>query len=267
MLFTRRMPHWETVIDLRGIQGFAVDLDGVMWQGNQLLPGAREFLQWCAGTGRPVAFLTNTVSLSRDRIIEKFLRLGVTEAVPEQVFSAGRAAAKFIRSRQPGARVFVVGQRGTHEEVESLGLRPVDANADFVLIGMDREIHFDRLKLACREALNGAELVAANEDRWFPEEDGPVPGAGCFKAFIEWCAARPAHLCGKPNPEIFAQALAFIDRPAAHVAMIGDIPEVDLAGARKVGMQCVLIGDHDDAGADAHFTSLAELLAAAPVRT
>lgn len=236
-----------------------------MWEGEKLLPGASQFLDWCAASGKPVAFLTNTVSLSRERIVQKFTRLGITQVRPEQIFSAGRAAVLYIQGRQPGARVFVIGQQGTHEEVEAAGLHSVDAQADFVLIGMDRQIDFDRLKLACREGLKGAELVAANEDRWFPEEDGPVPGAGCLKAFVEWCTARRAHLCGKPNPEIFSQALAYLDRPAAHVAMIGDIPEVDLAGARKVGMRCILIGhQHEDAGADAHFTSLAELLAARP---
>lgn len=245
---------------LDAIKAFAVDLDGVMWEGSRLLPGAREFLQWCSATGRPVAFVTNTVSLSRGQIIEKFRRLGVAEAEEPQVFSAGRAAALYIAERQAGARVCVVGQHGTHVEVKNAGLHSVDHDADFVLVGMDREIHFDRLKLACRQALKGAEIVAANEDRWFPEEDGPVPGAGCFKAFIEWCTGRQAVLCGKPNPEIFAQAARYLGHPAESIAMIGDIPEVDLAGARKVGMRCVLIGHHQDAGADAHYASLAAML-------
>ena len=242
------------------IKAFAVDLDGVMWEGSRLLPGAREFLQWCASTGKPVAFVTNTVSLSRGQIIEKFRRLGVTEAEEAQVFSAGRAAALYIASRQAGARVYVVGQQGTHLEVQQAGLHSVDHDADFVLVGMDREIHFDRLKLACRQALKGAEIVAANEDRWFPEEDGPVPGAGCFKAFIEWCTGREAVLCGKPNPEIFQQAARYLGHPAASIAMIGDIPEVDLVGARKVGMRCVLVGRHSDSDADLSVGSLAELL-------
>ena len=245
------------------IGAFAVDLDGVMWEGSRLLPGAREFLQWCAATGRPVAFVTNTVSLSRGQIIEKFRQLGVAEAEEAQVFSAGRAAALYIAGRQAGARVCVVGQHGTHLEVQQAGLHSVDSEADFVLVGMDREIHFDRLKLACRQALKGAEIVAANEDRWFPEEDGPVPGAGCFKAFIEWCTGREAVLCGKPNPEIFLQAARYLGYPVESIAMIGDIPEVDLVGARKAGMRCVLIGHHHDAGADAHFASLADLLATA----
>ena len=231
-----------------------------MWEGGRLLPGAREFLQWCAASQKPVAFVTNTVSLSRGQIIEKFRRLGVTEAREEQVFSAGRAAAVYIASRRPGARVCVVGQHGTHLEVAEAGLLSVDHDAEFVLVGMDREIHFDRLKLACRQALKGAEIVAANEDRWFPEEDGPVPGAGCFKAFIEWCTGREAVLCGKPNPEIFEQAARYLGHPPAEIAMIGDIPEVDLAGARKAGMRCVLIGQHDASLADARFASLAEML-------
>jgi len=242
------------------MKGFAVDLDGVMWEGSRLLPGAREFLQYCARERKPVAFLTNTVSLSREQIIAKFQRFGVTEAALEQVFSAGRAAALHIAQQKPGARVFVLGQPGTHAEAASAGLTIVEQDADFVLLGMDRDIQFDRLKRACREALKGAGLVAANEDRWFPEEDGPVPGAGCFKAYVEWCCNRPAHVCGKPNAGIFEQALAYLQLPASEVAMIGDIPEVDLAGARKVGMRCVLIGGEGDA--DWRFASTAEFQAA-----
>lgn len=238
---------------LAGLRAFAVDLDGVMWEGNRLLPGAAEFLDWCAETGRPVAFVTNTVSLSRQDLVDKFRRLGIQRVELSQIFSAGRAAALYMAATRPGGRVFVLGQAGTRVEVEAAGLQIVEDSADFVLIGVDRAVEFDRLKLACRQALRGAALVAANEDRWFPEEDGPVPGAGCFKAFVEWCANRPAHLCGKPNPEIFLQALAWLNLPAHQVAMLGDMPEVDLVGARQAGMRCILLGNHPVApGEQAH---------------
>jgi HAD superfamily hydrolase (TIGR01450 family) len=245
---------------LQGIQGFAVDLDGVIWEGSQLLPGARDFLRACESHGLPVSFVTNTVSLSRPLIIEKFRRLGVAEARLEQVFSAGSAMASYINARQPGARVHVLGQQGTKDEIAAAGLQVVEQDAAFVAIGIDRDAHFDQLKHACRLALRGAELVAANPDRWFPEEDGPVPGAGCFKAFVEWCTGREAVVVGKPNPEIFRQACAAIHLPPERVLMIGDNAEVDLGGARKTGMRCILVGkDHAAAGADAVIANLAEL--------
>lgn len=246
---------------LEGIQGFAVDLDGVIWEGSRLLPGAREFLQACQAKGKPVAFVTNTVSLSRPMIIEKFRRLGVLEAHLEQVFSAGSAMARYISSRRPGARVHVLGQQGTKDEMTAAGLVVVDQAADYVAIGIDRGAHFDDFKVACRLALKGAELVAANPDRWFPEEDGPVPGAGCFKAFVEWCTGREAVVVGKPNPEIFRQACSSIGLGPEQVAMIGDNAEVDLGGARQIGMRCILVGEAHgrDTGADAVIANLAEL--------
>jgi len=243
------MPN-DPIAIVRSSAAFCVDLDGVLWEGNRLLPGAIEFLEQCHAAGQPVAFLTNTVSLSRRMLAGKFRRLGIP-GTEEQIFSAGRAAGLYIQSREPGARVFVLGQAGTVEEMVSCGLTPVERDAGFVMIGVDRQATFDKLKAACREGLNGAELVAANPDRWFPEEDGPVPGAGCFKAFVEWCVGRQAPVFGKPDPAIFHHALRFLGHPPERVTMIGDNAEVDLGGSHAVGMRCILVeGAHPHPGLD-----------------
>ena len=239
---------------LVNFRAFAVDLDGVMWEGERLLPGARELLRHSRDAGKRVAFLTNTVSLSRRGVIDKFRRLGIDDVDESQVFSAGRAAGLFIARKKPGARVFVLGMEGTIDEMRSCGLVPVDRGAEFVMIGVDREVTYERLKLACREALGGAELVAANPDRSYPVEDGPVPGCGCFKAFVECCAGREAIVVGKPNPEIFRQAIEHLGVSPAEALMIGDNAEVDLVGARAAGMPCVLVS------ADGPYRNLADLL-------
>jgi 4-nitrophenyl phosphatase len=230
------------MIPLHQYQGFLVDLDGVIWEGNRRLPGALEFLEHCRHHNHPVAFLTNTVSLSRAQIVAKFARLGMDDVSTDQVFSAGSAMANYMAQRKPAARVFVVGSAGTADELITAGLTPVDDNADFVAVGVDREITFQRLKLACRQVWLGAELVSANIDRWFPEEDGPVPGAGCFKAFIEFSTSKQAFVAGKPEPQIFEQAIKWLNVPREHVLMIGDNVEVDLHGATGVNVSTCLIG-------------------------
>ena len=232
---------------MTNIRGYLLDLDGVVWFGERLAPGAMDFIQHCERHGLPLAFVTNASAMSRANLLSKFHRLGLLQVVPAQIFSASRVLGEYIAARKANARVLVLGEQGTIDELLLAGLQSVDENADFVAISADKSITYDKLTRICREALNGAEIVAANEDRHFPHEDGVLPGAGAFKAFVEYCSNKTATVVGKPAPAIFEQAIRWLGLAPSELMMIGDTPEVDIVGARAVGLCTTLIGPHQPA--------------------
>ena len=229
---------------MNAIRGFLLDLDGVVWFGERLAPGAAEFIRQCEATGLPIVFVTNASAMSRANLLSKFHRLGLTQVTTAQIFSASRVLGEYIAARKANARVLVLGEQGTIDELVLAGVQSVEEQADFVAISADKSITYDKLTRICREVLNGAEIVAANQDRHFPHEDGVLPGAGAFKAFVEYCSNKTATVVGKPSPAIFEQAILTLGYSPHELMMIGDTPEVDIIGARAVGLRTTLIGRH-----------------------
>ena len=264
-LFILSTKHFLLLTDMN-IRGYLFDLDGVIWFGERLAPGARDFIEHCEQAGIPYAFVTNASALSRANLLSKFHRLGLTQVVSAQIFSASRVLGEYIAARKPNARVLVLGEQGTIDELTLAGVQVVSENADFVAIGADRSITYDKLTRICREVLNGAEIVASNQDRHFPHEDGLLPGAGAFKAFVEYCSNKIATVVGKPAPAIFEQAIRWLGFAADELMMIGDTPEVDILGARAVGLRTTLLGAHlpadlpENMRPDVYARDLAQLL-------
>jgi HAD superfamily hydrolase (TIGR01450 family) len=224
-------------------KGFLLDLDGVIWIGENIAPGALDFWRYCQQASIPVTFVSNTATKSRAMIREKLHDMGLTGVVDEQVFPATRAAALYIAAHQDRARVFVIGERGTFEELEAVGAEIVEHGADFVMVGADRHITFDRLERATQEVLAGARLVAANGDGNYPTERGISPAAGAFKAFLEAASKQQAVNVGKPETELLHQAVKYVGIEPHEAVMVGDTVEADLVAARRLGTQAVFIGE------------------------
>ncbi len=227
----------------KGIKGFLLDLDGVTWIGNQLAPGTLEFWEYCRKQGLLVAFVSNSSAKSRTHIRQKLEKLGLHDAVDDQIFPATRAAAQYVASRFHRPRVFVIGEHGLIDELVAAGAVIVEQGAQFVVVGADRHAVYDRLERACQEILAGAELIATGADGNYPTEYGLRPGAGAFKAFLEACSGKAAIVVGKPQTELLLQALDFLDLPYRDVVMVGDTPETDLIAANRVGIRAILIGN------------------------
>src|SRR5258706_1726698 len=164
---------------MRDFRAFLLDLDGVVYRGEQALPGAREFVEWADATGRRVLYLSNNSLQSPDDVAEKLARLGMPR--PQgRVLTAGWAAAQLLGQRFPGGRVFVLGVLAVERMVEQAGLHTVWRDAahadvpDAVLVGLDRSLTYQRLKRALRAIMAGAALVAGNR-RPRPSLGGRLP--------------------------------------------------------------------------------------------
>jgi HAD superfamily hydrolase (TIGR01450 family) len=228
---------------LADCRGFVFDLDGCVWQGDTLNPGARETLTALHGAGRGVAFLTNN-SRARGRDMRaKLRRLGLDWA--EHALTPLEILGQVIRERFGPSRVLVIGAPELEAVVAEAGhevVRPPDfRKATVVAVGNDFELSYERLAAAARAAAGGAPLVTPNVDPRLPIEDGDfLPGCGAIVAAVSAAAGVAPIVVGKPEPPLFRIALERLGIAPAQAAMVGDSVESDVGGGRRVGMRTVL---------------------------
>lgn len=217
------------------------DLDGVIYRGEALLPGAVEAVLYCRSKGYATFFLTNNSTRSRRQYVEKLGTLGI-ECSEEEIITSGYATAQYLRSRSQGAKVFVIGEEGLREELRLAGLRLVyDGHVDFVVVGMDRNFTYKKLMKAQRSILSGAKLIATNPDATFPTEDGLLPGAGSIVAAVERATGRRALVIGKPKTFMLELALRRCGARAEDSVVVGDRLDTDIKAGRRAGMKTVLV--------------------------
>jgi HAD superfamily hydrolase (TIGR01450 family) len=249
---------------LADCRGFVFDLDGCVWQGETLNPGAGETLTALHRAGRGVAFLTNNSRARGEDIRVRLHRAGLPWA--QHTLTPLEILGEVITERFGPSRVLVIGAPELAHVVAAAG-HEVVAVADFrratvVAVGNDFELSYERLAAAARAAAAGAPLVTPNVDPRLPIEGGDfLPGCGAIVAAVSVAAGVTPVVVGKPEPPLFRIALARLGVDAAQAAMVGDSVESDIAGARRVGMRAVLYAPEGRAAATADVVvrSFAEL--------
>lgn len=226
----------------RGVyRAVILDLDGCVYVGSRLIAGAAEAIASLRGMGLKVLFLTNNSTVSRGMVASKLSRLGVECGVGE-VITSGAAASIYLRRRRGSSRVLLVGERGLFEEAEAEGHVPVGwEEAEAVIVGLDRNVAYSRLKEAHRAVLRGAFFLATNRDHVLPTESGTIPGAGAIVAFLETSTGVRAVAVGKPERFIMELALERLGASPEEVVMIGDRLDTDIAAAERVGVKGILV--------------------------
>jgi 4-nitrophenyl phosphatase len=237
---------------LSALAGFVFDLDGCVWQGERLNPGAAETLRLLHDDGRGVAYLTNNSRATGADISAKLRRLGVTPA--EHALTPLEILGTVIAERYGLSRVLVIGSAELASVVKAAGHTLVDVkawpDASVVAVGNDFELTYERLTAASRAAAAGAPLVTPNIDPRLPLEDGDfLPGCGAVVAAVATAAGVAPVVVGKPEPPLFRIALRRLGLAAHQAAMVGDSAVSDVAGARAIGMRTVLYAP-DGAPAD-----------------
>ncbi|MEM2094989.1 MAG: HAD-IIA family hydrolase [Candidatus Caldarchaeum sp.] len=229
---------------LERVRGLVIDLDGCVYVGDKLVEGAAEAIKQLRRIGVGIVFLTNNSTLTRRQYVEKLSRMGV-EAYFEEVLTSGVVAARFIASRQPGSRCLAVAEDGFTLEAQPLGLRIIDPSewrrADYVVVGLDRRLSYEKLAKAALAIRAGAFFLATNLDNVYPSEDGFQPGAGSIAALLSTATGVQPYSVGKPSKEMSTQALELLRLPADEVVFVGDRVDTDVAAARAVGCRSILV--------------------------
>jgi HAD superfamily hydrolase (TIGR01450 family) len=254
---------------LQGIDAIVCDLDGVVYRGNDALPGAVEAIARMQSAGLRVLFCTNNSRSTVAQYEEKLSGLGI-EVERDSILTSAVVLREVLQARSPRPqRALVIGGDGIREAIEGAGLELTDGDdADVVAVGWDPDFTYDVLRRAAFALHQGAELIATNADATFPAEGGRlVPGAGPLVAAVEVAGGVKAEILGKPNRPMMEAAAARLQL-ARRIAAVGDRVETDLAGGREMGWRTILVlsgvtsADQADAlrpRPDAVVGSLAEL--------
>jgi glycerol-1-phosphatase len=224
--------------------GFLVDLDGVVWIGREMVPGAVEALSRLLANGKEIVFVTNN-SVKRPSEYAARLREAGVEAADERVLTGGVATARLAAERVGlGATAFVIGAPGFKQAVAEAGLELVDGeaaqSADTVIVSAHRQFDYDELLAATRALQAGAALFGTSRDPTLPMPGGAWPGTGATLAAVETASGKRAETGGKPEPHLFDQARALIPE-AARLAIVGDRIASDIEGGRRAGLTTILV--------------------------
>jgi HAD superfamily hydrolase (TIGR01457 family) len=222
---------------------YLIDLDGVVYRGETLVPGAREFITWLDTQHKKYLFPTNNSFASETQVIAKLARLGITTD-SSHVLGAGQAAVQHIAHRFPGATVYVVGEQPLIDLVREHNLRVADLDshkADVVLVGLDRSFDYHKLTGAVLAVRAGATFIAINRDPMLPTAGGAVPGCGAMVGAIEAGSGIKPEVIGKPQPALLQEAMLNLHSTGEETVMIGDTLEVDILAGKTAGTHTLLV--------------------------
>ena len=220
--------------------GYLIDMDGVIYRGSTLIPGAVEFVEYLQKTGTPFLFLTNNSERSGKDLVTKLEALGLKVSW-KNFYTAAHCTADFLVRQKPNASAFVIGEGGLIIALQEAGIAFDSINPDFVIVGEGRLLNFEVLEKAMRFIHKGSRLIATNPDTWCPTDHGPRPGTGAVAALLESASGQKAYYLGKPNPFMFVTARKRLGLRTGQTIMIGDTMETDIRGATELELQAYLV--------------------------
>ena len=222
------------------MRGFALDMDGTIYHGEQPIPGAREFVGWLRDNGVPFRFLTNNSSHGRRFYADRLNRMGFDVTV-DDILSSTTASARYIVSRYPGKKVFALGVPDMLRELEEAGVVLDEDDPDIVLLGFDTTITYDKINRAYQLLKRGKTFIATHPDDLCPTEDGYDIDIGPFiRMFSQMCQTEPL-VIGKPSRRMLEMAALEMGIDAEDVIMVGDRAYTDIRMAVDAGTDSIAV--------------------------
>ena len=229
------MPDWTS------LRALLLDMDGVLWRGEQPIGDLPRLFQHIEALGLKVALVTNNATRAPAQYVDKLRRFGVTFPA-ERIFGSAQAAVAALRQRFPkGAGVYVVGEDGLAQTLTQAGYRLTEEGAQAVVVALDRGLTYEKLRRATLLIRSGALFIGTNPDRTYPTPEGLVPGAGAILAAIEAATDTAPWVVGKPAPLLFQLALERLGVQPAEALVVGDRLETDILGGQRAGCATALV--------------------------
>lgn len=228
------------MIDFNDKKGFICDMDGVIYHGNQILPGVVEFIDWLQREKKDFLFLTNNSGSTPKELQQKLMRMGLNVS-EEHFYTSALATAAFLKAQSPGCSVYAIGEAGLLNALYDAGITMNDVNPDYVVVGEGKSYSLDTLTKATNLVMNGSKLIGANSDISGPIENGIAPACRALVAPIELATGKQAYFCGKPNPLMMRTGLNLLGCHSGEAVMIGDRMDTDIISGMECGMATVLV--------------------------
>jgi NagD protein len=217
----------NAIENIKGKDGFIIDMDGVIYHGNRLLPGVTDFLTWLEESGKKYLFLTNSSERTPKELHEKMKRLGI-DIGEEHFYTSALATASFLSNQKPDGSAYIIGDAGLIHALYSVGYSVNNVNPDYVVVGDTHSYNFEKVELAVNLVIRGAKLIGTNSDVSGPVEVGITPSTKALIAPIEIASGRKAYFVGKPNPLMMRSALKLLGVKREDAIVIGDRMDTDV---------------------------------------
>ena len=221
-------------------KGFLCDMDGVIYHGNRILDGVREFVTWMIENNKKFVFLTNSPERTPHELSMKLERMGLAVS-PDHFYTSAMATAEFLNAQSPGCTAYVIGEAALSKALYDQKIYMNDVNPEYVVIGETRTYSFEKLEKAIALVNKGAKLIGTNPDTIGVTETGIMPATGSLIAPIEIATGKKAYFVGKPNPLMLRHGLNKIGCHSADIALIGDRMDTDIIAGIESNMDTVLV--------------------------
>ncbi|CAG9612549.1 Acid sugar phosphatase [Bacillus rhizoplanae] len=221
-------------------KGYLIDLDGTMYRGEERIEEASDFVKALQERNLPYLFVTNNSTRKPEQVADKLVQFDIP-ASAERVFTTSMATANFIYERKQNASVYMIGEEGLRDALVEKGFTLVDNNPDFVVVGLDREVTYEKLAKACLAVRNGATFISTNGDIAIPTERGLLPGNGSLTSVVTVSTTVNPIFIGKPESIIMEQALKVLGTTKEETLMVGDNYDTDILAGMNAGMDTLLV--------------------------
>ena len=230
----------ENLDEIRNKKGFICDMDGVIYHGNRLLPGVKEFVEWLYKEDKKFLFLTNSSDRSPRDLQQKLQRMGL-DIDETHFYTSAQATARFLNSQSPGCSAYVMGEAGLMNALYEVGITMNDSTPDYVVIGEPKSYNYEMIIKAVKLIQNGAKLVATNSDLTGPTENGIIPACRALVAPIELATGKTAYYLGKPNPLMMRTGISLLGCSSSDAAIVGDRMDTDIISGIESEIDTVLV--------------------------
>ncbi len=220
--------------------GFISDMDGVIYHGNKILDGVKEFVNWMIDNDKKFVFLTNSPEKTPHELSMKLERMGLSVSA-DHFYTSAMATAEFLHSQKPDCTAYVIGEAALTKALYDQSIYMNDVNPDYVVVGETRTYNFEKLEKAIELVNNGAKLIGANPDITGPTERGVMPATGSLIAPIEIATGKKAYFVGKPNPLMLRHGLKKLNCHSNEIAFIGDRMDTDIIAGIESNVDTVLV--------------------------
>lgn len=222
-------------------KGYLIDLDGTIYRGSEPIPAGRRFVEQLQARQIPFLFLTNNTTKTPETVANRLADEFSIHVGPEAVYTATLATIDYMNDANKGKKVYVIGEPGLIDPILAAGYVWEEENPDYVVIGLDTEVTYEKFVVATLAIQKGATFIGTNPDKNIPTERGLLPGAGSVIAMIEASTQQEAIYIGKPEAIIMDKAVEILGMEKADVLMVGDNYTTDILAGINNGIDSLLV--------------------------
>jgi len=231
----------QNMQNLRDKKGFICDMDGVIYHGNQILPGVKEFVEWLYRENKQFLFLTNNSGKTPMELSQKLKNMGL-DVDESHFYTSALATAKFLSKQSPNCKVYVIGEPGLYSALYNEGITISETDPDYVVVGEVFNYNYESVCKAVNLVRKGAKLIGTNSDVTGPTDNGNIiPACRALISPIEMATGKEAYFVGKPNPLMMRTGLNMLGVHSNEAVMIGDRMDTDIVVGIEGGLDTVLV--------------------------